>query len=196
MPTGLSRALLAVALSTLAASACGYSPNPESGTLACGPGATCPEGYMCASDGYCWRGDVPTTCGNTATEKLIGHWVFVSPSRRKIICTDGFAEDIAWTGDYVDVEEGGPAPLRAFYYCDLDLDVGATGSTVLRAGSVCSAPNPNDPTVTYTWTPAIFTLSTSNGCSGTLAASIPYTAVSAAGTFSCTMDFTGTLTKS
>ena len=196
MRTPLSRVVFAAMLSAVAANACGYDPQPASGTLACGTGGTCPEGYRCEGDGYCWRGDVPTSCGNTTAEKLIGHWVFIAPSRRKIVCTDGFNEDIAWTDDYVDVEEGGSAALRAFYYCDLDLDIGVTGATVLRPGSVCSAPNTNDPSIMYTWTPGIFTLATGDGCSATLAASIPYTVVSSAGTYSCTMDFTGTLTKS
>ena len=41
----------------------------------------------------------------------------------------------------------------------------------------------------------LFTLSTSNGTSGTLAADIPFDYVSTAGTGSCTMHFTGTMTK-
>jgi len=196
MRTVLSRALLAAALSTLAASGCGYSPNPESGTLACGPGDTCPEGYMCAGDGTCWRGGGPTTCGTTAAEKLIGHWVFVAPSRRIIVCSDGTGLNEEWTGDYVDVDTGGSAALRAFYYCDLDLDIGATASTVLRPSGSCNAQDTLDPTITYTWTAQIFTLSTGDGCSGTLAASIPFVATDPAGSVSCTMDFTGTLTKS
>lgn len=198
MRTALSRALLAAALSTLAAGGCGYSPNPVSGTLACGPAASCPEGYMCVSDGTCWRGGGPSTCGTTPAEKLIGSWLFVPPSRRQIVCTNGQTDtDTNWM-DYFDVQAGGSAALRAFYYCDLDLDIGATGATVLRPGGSCSAQDTTDPAgpVTYTWTPAIFTLSTTDGCTGSLAASIPYTATTAAGLNSCTMDFTGTLTKS
>jgi hypothetical protein len=197
MRTALSRALLAAALFTLAGSGCGYSPNPANGTLACGPAATCPEEYRCASDGYCWRDTGgPSTCGTTAADKLIGHWVFVAPSRRIITCSDGSGLNEEWIGDYVDVEAGGSAALRAFYYCDLDLDIAATGSTILRPGSSCSAQDTLDPTITYTWTAQIFTLSTGDGCSGTLAASIPFVATDPAGSASCSMDFTGTLTKS
>jgi hypothetical protein len=193
----LSGILFAAALSTVAAGACGYGPDLEPGTLQCGPGSTCPEDYRCGTDGYCYRGsNVPTTCGNTTNEKLIGHWVFVPPSRRLIICTDGFTDDdTSWT-DYFDVEAGGSAALRTFYYCDIDLDVTAGGSTILRPRGSCSAEDPIDPTVTFTWTPSVFTLSTSDGCTGTLSASIPYSAANQTLSVACTMDFTGTLTKS
>ena len=198
MRTHLSGALLAAALSTLAASGCGYSPNPPSGKLLCGPDESCPEGYACLDHVTCSRPGGPRMCGTTTAEQLIGHWLFVAPSRRQIVCTNGQTDtDTNWT-DYFDVEAGGSAELRAFYYCDLDLDIGATGATVLRLGGSCSAQDTTDPAgpVTYTWTPAVFTLSTPDGCTGSLAASIPYTATTAAGTNSCTMDFTGTLTKS
>jgi hypothetical protein len=112
----IARLLLAVALSAVAAPACGYDPNPESGTLLCGPLSSCPDDYRCVNQ-LCWRNeDVPGACGTTTTEKLIGHWVFVPPSRRLIVCTDGFTDDdTAWT-DYFDVETGGSAALRSFYY--------------------------------------------------------------------------------
>jgi hypothetical protein len=41
----------------------------------------------------------------------------------------------------------------------------------------------------------LFTLSTTNGQSGTLAADLPFDYASTAGTGSCTMHFTGTMTK-
>jgi hypothetical protein len=191
----IARLLLAVALSAVAAPACGYDPNPESGTLLCGPLSSCPDDYRCVNQ-LCWRNeDVPGACGTTTTEKLIGHWVFVPPSRRLIVCTDGFTDDdTAWT-DYFDVETGGSAALRSFYYCDLDLDISAAGSTILRPSGSCSAQDPIDPTVTFTWTPTTFTLSTTTGCSGTLTASIPYSASNQTASVACTMDFMGTLTK-
>jgi hypothetical protein len=190
MRTGLSPALLAAALSTLAASACGYDPNIPSGTLLCGPQDSCPEDYSCVS-GACWRaGDA------SAATRLLGYWTFnAPPSRRVIVCTDGTSFDDPWT-DYFVVEEGGSAALRAFYYCDLDLDIAASGSTVLRPGRTCSADDTLDPTITYTWTPQSFTLSSADGSNATLAASIPYVKETLVGTYSCTMDFTGTLTKS
>jgi hypothetical protein len=189
MRTCLSRAFLAVALSTLAASGCGYSPNPPSGTLACGPGDTCPEGYSCMGT-TCWRpGEA------TAAIRLVGYWMFVAPSRRVIACTDGTGFDEAWT-DYLIIEEGGSAALRATYYCDLDLNIGASGSTVLVPGSPCSADDTLDPTIKYTWTPQSFTMSSADGSNATLAASIPYSKQTVLGTYSCSMDFTGTLTKS
>lgn len=189
MRTYLSRALLVAALSTLAASGCGYSPNPASGTLVCGPDNSCPEGYSCMG-GTCWRpGEA------TAATRLLGYWTFVSPSRRTIVCTDGTSFDDAWS-DYFVVEEGGSAALRAFYYCDIDLDVSAGGSTILRQGRTCSADDTLDPTITYTWTPETFTLSTADGSSATLYASIPYSKQTLLGTYSCSMDFTGILTKS
>jgi hypothetical protein len=189
MRTGLSPALLAVALSTLAAGACGYDPNPPSGTLLCGPQDSCPQNYSCMG-GTCWRpGEA------TAATRLLGYWTFVAPSRRVIVCTDGTSFDDAWS-DYFVVEEGGSATLRAFYYCDLDLNIGASGSTVLVQGPMCSADDTLDPTIRYTWTPQTFTLSTADGSSATLTASIPYIKETLLGTYSCSMDFTGTLTKS
>jgi hypothetical protein len=190
MRTRLSRALLAVALSTLAASGCGYDPNPPSGKLLCSAQRTCPEGYSCMGT-TCWRpGEA------SAATRLLGYWTFdAPPSRRVITCTDGTSFDDAWT-DYFVVEEGGSAALRTFYYCDLDLNVGASGSTALVLGRTCSANDTLDPTITYTWTPQSFTLSTADGSSATLTASIPYIKETLVGTYSCTMDFTGTLTKS
>ncbi len=189
MRTCLSRALLAVALSTVAASGCGYDPNPPSGTLVCSAQGTCPEGYTCMGS-TCWRpGEA------SAAVRLIGRWTFVPPSRRLIRCTDGTGFDEAWS-DFVDVEEGGSTALRAFYYCDLDLNVSASGSTVLVPGPSCSADDTLDPTIKYTWTPQTFTLSSADGSNATLDASIPYIKETPFGTFSCSMDFTGTLTKS
>ena len=190
MRTCLSRVLLAAALSAAAASACGYSPNIPSGTLVCGPQDSCPEDYTCVS-GTCWRaGDA------SAAVRLLGYWTFdAPPSRRVIACTDGTSFDDPWT-DYFVVEEGGSATLRAFYYCDLDLNISASGSTVLVLGRTCSANDTLDPTVSYTWTPQSFTLSSADGSNATLSASIPYIKETPLGTYSCTMDFTGTLTKS
>jgi hypothetical protein len=142
----------------------------------------------------CWDKDEIASCDDPTAANLIGHWVFVSPSRRVIACSDGFTEDIAWT-DYFDVERGGSADLRTFYYCDLDLNIGTTGATVLQPSGSCSAPDPSNASVTFTWTPSTFTLSTSDGVNGTLAASIPYVAATTTDSVMCTMNFTGVLTK-
>ena len=68
-------------------------------------------------------------------------------------------------------------------------------TTVLRPGKTCSAPSQDDPGITFTWRGETFTLTTTNGTSGTLEASIPYT-YSGTATGSCTMHFTGPVTKS
>jgi hypothetical protein len=194
MRTG-RHALFAAALSVVAASACGYGPEIESGRLLCGPGGSCPEGYCCGANQTCWSEDIAGACEDPTLANLIGHWVFVAPSRRVIACNDGFTEDMtAWT-DYFDVEEGGSAELRSFYYCDLDLDVGANGATVLVSNRSCDQPDPQTPGAMFTYTPTAFTLSTTNGVNGSLAASIPYTAGPTTAQVSCTMNFTGTLTK-
>jgi len=178
------------------ATGCSYAPDFESGTLRCSPEGTCPEGYTCADGLTCWRrGECPTSTTGPTT-RFLGQWDFVSPSTRTIIC-DGTAmpvEDV--TGDYAYIEEGGPAPLRTSYFCDWDLDINATGTTtVIRPGTTCSGPDVDNPDITYTWRGEAFTLSTSDGRSGTLQMSLPYTYTSPAGNGSCTMLYTVTLTR-
>jgi hypothetical protein len=47
----------------------------------------------------------------------------------------------------------------------------------------------------YTWHGQAFTLTTTNGRDGTLVADIPYDFVTATGSGTCTMHFTGTMRK-
>jgi len=214
MRVNLSRSVLGIALGLLVAAACGYDPNPASGTLKCGPQNSCPDGYFCMS-GDCWRaggagstgrggggggssGSTGTggTGGSTAVDKFIGTWTFATGSQRVRVCP-GVNETLPWAGDYFTVSAGTTSPLMAFYYCTMNLDVnGGNSMTQLRSGSSCSAPDPNDSTITYTWTPESFTLTPAVGNTGTVDASIPYTYASPAGNGSCTMHFTGPVTKS
>ena len=164
---------------------------------------SCPEGYTCGRRAHLLarRAIRPTaaaaapTAGRSAGSSAPGP--SVAPSTRTRVCTDGTNETIAWTGDFFDVTAGVAAPLTAFYYCDWNLDVSATGtSTLIRAGTSCSAPDPNVSTTNFTWTGQAFTLTTSNGRNATLDASLPYSYTTRPGSGSCMMHFTGTLTKS
>ena len=67
--------------------------------------------------------------------------------------------------------------------------------TVIRPGGTCTKPDPNTPTTSYTWHGESFTLTTTNGTSGMLEASLPYEYTSVLGNGSCTMKFTGPVTK-
>jgi hypothetical protein len=202
----LSHGVLGALLSLVVATACGYDPNPASGKLHCGPDNSCPENYTCMS-GRCWRngsgGSTGTggttggggTGGSSGTAKFIGRWTFVVPSRRMIACSDGYTEDKEWDnlGELFDIVAGTAAPLATHYYCDWDLDIDATGNaTVIRPGKTCTGTMAG---TTYTWHGMVFTLTTSDGQTGTLIADIPYDWVTpSSGT--CTMHFTGTMTKS
>jgi len=196
-----TRLLLPALLMVLAASSCGYDPQPAQGLLKCAPDNSCPEGYMCSTaSGYCFKNG---TCHplQSSVDKMVGRWTFVMPSRRQITCSDGSAEtDKMWT-DYFDVDVGGSSAvaLQSYYYCPLDLQFdtfAAPDTTVLVPGVGCSAPDMKDPTITYTWEPQTCSLAPPDGCRGTLTASIPFTADTSSGTITCTMDFTGTLVKS
>jgi hypothetical protein len=206
-----SRVLLATALSLAIATACGYDPNPENGMLKCGSSNSCPDGYSCMS-GRCWKngrggssgGGTTGTAGtggaggSSATAKFIGTWVFDGPaSTRTRQCNDGSAAEVInpWN-DYFEITAGTAAPLLADYYCPWNLDLNSAGdTTVLRTGPTCSAPNPDVPTTMYTWRGETFTLTTTNGTSGTLEASLPYTYTALTGSGSCTMKFSGKVNK-
>ena len=182
----LSRGTLLGALALLAlAAGCGYSPSPKAGTLKCSADATCPEGYQCDQQ-YCWR------------PSLFGHWTFVAPSTRKIVCgATAKTEDWSNMGEFFDIDAGGPGTFTTYYYCNWDLDLGADEhSTKVRPAQSCSGPDPTDATITYTWHGEAFTLSSTDGKHGTLDASLPYDYVTLTGAGSCTMHFTGTVTKS
>jgi hypothetical protein len=213
MRARLSLLLVATVLPLALAVACGYSPKPANGELKCGSSDTCPEGYSCMSE-HCWqngaagsggstgsagRGGTTGTGGSSATDKFIGTWSFGIPSTRMIGCTDGYTESKEWSGlgEMFVISAGGSAALRTHYYCDWDLDVAAAGtSTMIRPNMTCSlTDNSQTPPVTYSWRGMLFTLSTTNGLTGTLTADIPYDYASTAGTGSCTMHFTGSMTK-
>jgi hypothetical protein len=212
MPRTFRRALIGAALSLALAAACGYSPNPEDGTLKCGSSNACPDGYSCRS-GACWKnggtgragtggGGSAGTTGNGGTgggsvAKFVGHWVFNGPqSSRTRECTDGSKETTTPWEDYFDVATGPVAALSTDYYCTWNLDVASNGnSTTIRPGGMCTKPDPGIPTTSYTWHGESFTLTTTNGLSGMLEASLPYDYTTALGSGSCTMKFTGPVTK-
>ena len=115
-----------------------------------------------------------------------------------ISCTDGYTENKEWSGlgETFTVMPGGGTPLKTHYYCDWDLNLASDTSTLIKPGLICSATNTDvTPPVTYTWHGMLFTLSTTNGATGTLVADIPYDYSSTAGSGSCMMHFTGSMAK-
>ena len=104
MRTRIARALFAATLAAIAAiAACSYAPNPESGTLMCGPASSCPENYSCRSRlllsrrrGHRrrWGGGGGAAAarrpggagGGDPKAKFIGQWNFVSPAKRMRNC--------------------------------------------------------------------------------------------------------------
>ena len=220
MHTGIARALFAATVAASAAiAACSYAPNPESGTLMCGPASSCPESYSCVNQ-YCWRdGDVSGAAGSGGTgsggrggsggtgggggtsggvAKFIGQWNFVAPAKRVRVCP-GVNETVNLpvdATDFITITAGSVSPLSAYYYCDWNVDLNAAGTaTVIRPGQTCSDVDTSVPPYTYTWRGESFTLTTSDGRSGTIEASIPYTYTSTAGTGSCTATFSGPVMK-
>jgi len=186
-------ALAALVLAVGAAAACGYDPNPESGALQCGPSNSCPDNYSCMS-GRCFR-----NCeggSGPAVNKFIGHWVSDPTLAKRVrVCNDGTNETLAWD-DYLDIADGACGTLDTNYYCDWSMDVAAGGNaTTIHPGAKCSQPDMNDPTIMYTWHGETLTLTTTNGTSGTLEMSLPYEYVTATGSGSCMMHFTGPMTK-
>ena len=196
------------AMPLLIAAACGYAPNPESGTLQCGSSNTCPEDYTCRS-GHCWKDGAGGSGGTTGQggqggsaggpniANFLGTWVFDgAASKRTRQCTDGTNEVMMPWDDSFTVEAGVVAPLKIGYYCPVwNADVNGT-TTVIRAGQMC-----DDlimlPGTKFTFRGESFTLTTTNGTSGTLEASLPYNYGPATGasTGSCTMKFSGPVTK-
>jgi hypothetical protein len=210
-PRGMLGALAAMSL--LIAAACGYSPNPESGALQCGSSNTCPEGYSCQS-GRCWKdgaGGQSGSAGTTGTagrggsgggggavgiEKFVGTWVFdAAASKRVRQCTDGTNETMMPYDDALTISAGTGAPLLIGYYCGWNADVNGT-TTVIRPGQSC-----DDlvmvPGTKFTFHGESLTLTTTNGTTGMLEASLPYEYGPAAGASngSCTMKFTAPVTK-
>jgi hypothetical protein len=204
-----SRALLGAALSLVLVAACGYSPNPENGTLKCGSSNTCPEGFSCRS-GTCWKdsGTAGTTVGggsmgtggtggSNSLSKFIGTWTFVAQqSTRTRSCSDGTQETTTPWDDFFDVTAGSVAALSADYYCNWNLDVNGGGTaTAIRSGSMCTKADPTMVGTSYTWRGESFTLTTTDGTSGMLEASLPYSYTTPLGSGSCQMHFNGPVTK-
>jgi hypothetical protein len=189
-------ALAGTFLSTLLllAAGCSYSPNPESGTLMCSvDGGLCPEGYGCTS-GFCYKdGEGPSN----SRAKFVGRWMFGSPTPQVITCADGGNMNNDLTGDFIEVTNQGAAQLSTFYYCAWTLNLNAAGNaTVIVPGTTCSAPEPTVPQLSYTWRGEAFTVTTNDGNTATLNASLPYDKVLAgAAAVPCTMTITSTMTK-
>ena len=218
MNTPFSRGMLGAlaAMPLLIAAACGYSPNPESGTLQCGPSNSCPEDYTCRS-GRCWKdgaggqGGSGGTTGSAGTggsgpggsggsggvTRLVGHWVFNGAASKRVRqCPDGTNETLMPWDDFFDVIVGATSALSTDYYCIWNLDVDSGGTTtVIRPGQMCSKPDLTSPGTTFTWHGESFSLTTTNGSTGSLEASLPYDYVTPTSSGSCTMRFTGTVTK-
>jgi hypothetical protein len=219
MRTLLSYGLCALALSLVVATACGYDPNPESGTLKCGPMSSCPDNYSCMN-GACWRNGAAGHAGTggssgkgggggsslggsgaSPSDKFVGTWSFdAANSTRVRVCTDGTNETMHPYADSFDITAGSgsasAAALVADFYCPWNLDLTMAGTTTaIRSGQSCSHPDPNDATINFTWHADGFTLMTTNGTSGTADLSVPYSYTTSTGSGSCTMHFTGPVTK-
>src|SRR6185503_16230579 len=184
MRTRLSRGMLGalLAMPLLIAVACGYSPNPESGTLQCGSSNTCPEGYSCRS-GRCWKdGGSGGTTGSAGTTgrggsggsgggpnlaNFIGTWVFNAPASKRVRqCTDGTNETMMPYDDALTVDAGTVAPLLIGYYCGWDADVNGT-TAVIRPNQSCDDLLMT-PGTKFTFHGESLTLTTTNGTTGTL----------------------------
>jgi hypothetical protein len=134
--------------------------------------------------------------GSSAASKFIGHWVSTPATAKRVrVCTDGTNETIAWD-DYLDIAAGTTTALTTNYYCDWNLDLATTGNaTTIHASQTCTKPDANDPTIMYTWRGETLTLTSTDGATGALDMSLPYNYVTATGSGSCTMHFTGPMTK-
>jgi hypothetical protein len=185
--------------------ACGYSPNFESGTLQCASSNSCPEGYSCRS-GRCWKDGAGGQGGSGGTTgqggsggggnvaNFIGTWVFNgAASKRTRQCNDGTNETLMPWDDIVTIEAGTTSPIAIGYYCLWNADINGT-ATVIRPNQSCTDALML-PGTTFTYRGESFTLTTTNGTSGMLEASLPYEYASAAGSGSCTMKFTGPVNK-
>lgn len=174
---------------------CGYGPSFDSGRLRCATADdSCPEGYWCADDGRCWRdGEAP----GGARDRFIGDWSFIHPSTRTIQCSDGSGGTEDWADrDFVPIEAGSGTSLEANFFCLWILDVNSAGnSTVIRPGQSCSDADLLDPTISYTWQGQSFTITSTDGRTGTGQMSLPYEYRTPLGNGSCTMTYTVTLTK-
>jgi hypothetical protein len=180
---------------TVSALGCGYGPDFESGRLRCAAADdSCPEGYYCAGDGRCWRdGEVP----GGSRDRFVGDWSFIGPSTRTIQCSDGSGGTEDWAGrDFVPIETGLGSSLEANFFCLWILDLNSAGnSTVIRPGQSCTDVDLSDPTISYTWQGESFTITSTDGRTGTGQMSLPYSYRSPLANGSCTMTYSVTLTK-
>jgi hypothetical protein len=178
-----ARTLFAALL--LVTAGCSYAPDFPSGTLKCSTDRTCPEGYGCVNQ----------LCYKNEHVKFAGHWVFGTPSPQNINC-GGVMMNQDLAGDYLDIagDEAGKADLSGFYYCVWSLNVSGNKATLAPSGS-CSADDPTMANLSYTWHADRFTVTTTDGRTGTLDASIPYEYNLAGATGSCSMTITSTMTK-
>jgi hypothetical protein len=201
-----------VVAATAAAAGCSYAPNIESGTLTCGTGAVCPDGYRCIqSSNTCWKnGESPDGGGMTSDgggppiTPFLGHWLFASTAVRTVQCTDtNIPMPNSLMGDFLDMTAGsGGAALSTLYYCTWQLDIGGSGtSTTIRANQSCSGTDMASGTM-YTWHGMKFQFSLGNASSGatpttaTLDASLPADFKKTDNTTgTCTVTLTGSLTK-
>jgi hypothetical protein len=187
----MRRGLLAT-VALIAAAGCGYSPNVPSMKLICEPKTmACPDGYTCVSN-TCW-----TNAEANAKTNLLGHWVFGASSQQVVACSDGSSNTMNLQGPdgFVDVTAGTTTVLASDYYCPWNLNVSGA-STVIQPNQSCSAPDMTNPTVMYTWRGESFSLSSTDGKKGSLAASFPYGYTTATGNGTCTLHITADLTKS
>lgn len=191
------RTLLAAAL--LLTTGCSYAPDFASGTLKCSSDRTCPEGYGCV-DTYASGANSPTQlCYKNQHVKFAGRWIFGAPTPQNLNCGGvKMANDLS--GDYLDLigDAAGKADLSADYYCVWSLNVSGDQAT-LAPSAACTKPAP-DPTMMlkYTWHADRFTITTTDGRTGTLDASIPFNyeyTDATGGTGSCSMTITSTMTK-
>jgi hypothetical protein len=187
----MSAARLALGVILLAGAGCRYAPSIESGTLKCSADNRCPEDYGCI-EGYCYANEE-----TAATSKFVGRWNFGAQTPQTITCADGGNMNNNLGGDYIEIGPGTTAALTSFYYCDWNLNLNAAGNaTVIVPGTSCSAAEPAVPGLSYTWMGEAFTVTTSDGKTATLNASLPYDKVIAgAATVHCTMTITSTMTK-
>jgi hypothetical protein len=189
--TNLRVAAILVAVGAAAASAtgCGYSPNPESGTLKCGSGDSCPEGYKCGLSGACWRTE-------DKPEPLIGCWLFEPNSVQQIGCTDGSSDtlDLSTVSDFVEITAGAISPLATDYYCLWKLFLHGQ-STAVEPGQTCTLSDPATGDK-FIHRAERFSFSLTSATRAQLELSLPFDyETTTSGNGSCTLRTSGTLTK-
>jgi hypothetical protein len=177
-------ALLLWSAAMAVAGGCSYAPKFESNTLSCGPGSTCPEGYLCG-EGKCW------TSHDLSAHRFVGQWVFTAPSALSIACTDGTTNNLPIVGDMMAVLEGTDSDLLATYYCPWDLDVAGVRATLAGGGQTC--PFTSTDGKPYKLQGKTFGIQTTDGQSGMSSGML--LAESTIGAGNCNLNFSGSLVK-